>query len=261
MKRLYESILGSNNAGLAATIKEWVINHTNLQEDEFEVDKNNLIHITIQRDILRRTRVLKLNYSDYDELPPYVKFADNEDLWMRIEQPRKCKQIKSFNGLPHKLHAFSIMSIGGTRLPKIDMELQHFTFGDWLSRISSVEGINLKYNITDRSKPSSFRFQDIDITFEDLFKNAQISGKVERMIFRVGNEEWFGKLIRGKAPMNNRRFKPTDKPLTPEAQDIINNLWKSVGCDFNMDFLMEINYIQTSKLVKDRGIWYRRPGD
>ena len=260
MKSLYESILGSNSAGIDSKIKEWCDAH-GIYSGDYVIGKDKKIYKGTQSSAAK----LILDYSDYDELPDYINFGHCDRATLVVGQRVSSRgsfeplpNIKSFRGLPDEAFAVIIRPVKNTVIPewnvktsKFTLLCSHFTKGTDKITIdvpsTEISRIDLRPNVYS----SPFKY------------NIKINGQVDTLYWRDDHgEPEFAKFIRNKAPMNKKTVRSDDQPLTPEAQNIVNSYFPGIGIEIDMKKLGVIDYVQASRLVKGKdNLWYRRPGD
>lgn len=259
MKSLYESILGTNSAGIEARIKEWCDAH-DIYSGDYVIGKDKKIYKRSQSSASK----LILDYSDYDELPDYINFGhcDRATLVLGQRQSKRgsfepLPTIKSFRGIPDEAFAVIVRPMKNNIIPKLDIKTPKFT----LLCVHLTKGSE-KLNIDASNSNTISKISLSPDSYHGFDYNIDIKGKIDELYFRDdAMEEEFAKLIRGKAPMNKKVPRPDDQPLTPEAQNIVNSFFVSHGINIDMKNLKRIDYVQASTLDKGKdGLWYRRPG-
>ena len=264
MKSLYESIIGSNSAGIESKIREWCDAH-NIYNGDYVIGKDKKIYKGPSNLVARAIARLSLDYSDYDELPDYINFGHCDSATLVVGQKvskhgsfEPLPTIKSFRGLPDEAFAVIIRPMKNAFVPSWHIKTSKFTM--LCSHLTKgTDKIIIDVPSTEISR--------IDLrpdVYSTAFKyNITVNGQVDTFYWRDDHgEPEFAKLIRNKAPMNKKTVRSDDQPLTPEAQNIVNAYFKGIGIDMDMKGLGVIDYVQASRLVKGKDhLWYRRPGD
>jgi len=259
MKTLYESILDDNaidniqDERLA--IRDWLESHDVMSsKSKYIVNKNGEIELTGNS----ASKVIYLGYNDYDELPPFIKFADDADLDIYIGCTANkssagvyykfMKGLKSFAGLPKvaRLLQFKNMSINGRNavLPPLSI-----TLADSLLLYGSIVdygGMNVTFTSGGIGKVKfgcSAPLKNIHI------KNAKVVDMVND--FNLGDE--FSKQMIRKAEMNKYKHK-YETPITDAGEQVIKTFFDGT---VDISTLKEISYTQNSQLLKFNGKWYR----
>ena len=115
MKTLYESLLDDEDILIKDTIEHskkriiemWCEDH-NVFDGKFKVNDKYKIEKT------DKNSILYLDYIEYDELPDYIQFADDDSLIVKLGLRKgdrfeyKVGKIASFRGLPNKVYAMVI---------------------------------------------------------------------------------------------------------------------------------------------------------
>lgn len=89
MKTLKESILRSVQAGKYTIIEEWCKKYL---QDPFTINSKNEVCMSYHR--------LTLDFEDYNELPEYIQFADDDRLEISLLDRESSGKVTSLRGLP-----------------------------------------------------------------------------------------------------------------------------------------------------------------
>ena len=253
MKSLKESILGSTNTGKQKVLKEkiekWCKKYKPFN-GFYKINSNNEIETTKGNEIMGNDLILE--YIDYDELPEYIQFAENEFLKIYIggEYNKRTitRNIKSFRGLPKICKDFYFWNCYIKKLPKLEIKLNHCLIK---AEIGEIEEMHLDFYSSKSAYDCELAIKkDIGKSFKNIYvKNVKVINIVNDFYF--GDE--FSKAIARKAPMNKYRNK-YEFPVTEEGLKVINTFF---GKTIDISNLEEIQYTQNSKLVKRNGLWYR----
>jgi hypothetical protein len=254
MKSLKESILGSTNTGkqkiLKDKIEEWCKKYKPFN-GFYKINSNNEIEATNGNEIMGNQ--LLLEYIDYDELPSYIQFADNEFLTIYIggEYNKRTitRNIKSFRGLPKICKNLYFWNCYIKKLPKLEIKLNYCLFKAEIREIEEMHLDFYSYKYAQYDCELAIK-EDIGKSFKNIYvKNVKTINIVNDFYF--GDE--FSKAMARKAPMNKYRYK-YEFPVTDAGLDVINTFF---GKTVDISNLEEIQYTQNSKLVKHKGLWYR----
>ena len=255
MKSLYESILDDEDILIKDTIvssKKHLIamwcEKYNIFDGKFIVNDNYEIERTDKNNPFC---ILYLDFYDYTELPEYIKFADDEDLIVKLGIQKKDKhgykvgKIESFRGVPDKMHAL-VINTNLTYLPDLEVSCPRVTFNiPWVKKYGKII-------IHDNREYIRFNYTVYGLT--EIPKSIRVEGTKTLILTNCADfGDNFSKLLNRKAPMNKYKNK-FEFPVTDEG---IENVKKFLGKSIDINDLWEIQYTQNSKLVKYRNNWYR----
>jgi hypothetical protein len=255
MKSLYESILDDEDVLIQDTIVSsnkhfigmWCEKH-NVFDGKFMVNDNYEIERTDKNNPLC---ILYLDFNDYTELPEYIKFADDEDLIVKLGIQKndrhgyKVGKIESFRGIPNKMHAL-IINTNLTHLPDLEVSCPKVTFNTpWVKKYGKIIIHDNKEYI---------RFNNTVYGLTEIPKSIRAEGTKALILTNCADfGDNFSKLLNRKAPMNKYKNK-FEFPVTDEG---IENIKKFLSKSIDIKDLWEIQYTQNSKIVKYRNNWYR----
>lgn len=252
MKSLKESILSSTKTGkegISDLIEKWCKKYKPFN-GFYKINSNNEIETTKGNEIMGNDLILE--YIDYDELPEYIQFAENEFLKIYIggEYNKRTitRNIKSFRGLPKICKDLYFWNCYIKKLPKLEIKLNHCLIK---AEIGEIEEMHLDFYSSKSDYDCELAIkEDIGKSFKNIYvKNVKVINIVNDFYF--GDE--FSKAMARKAPMNKYRNK-YEFPVTEEGLKVINTFF---GKTVDISNLEEIQYTQNSKLVKHNGKWYR----
>lgn len=197
-----------------------------------------------------KNSVLYLDYIEYDELPDYIQFADDDSLIIKLglrKEDRygyKVGKIESFRGLPNKVYAM-VINTNLTYLPDLEISCPRITFNTpWVKKYGKIIIHDNKEYI---------RFNNTVYGLTEIPKSIRVEGTKALILTNCADfGDNFSKLLNRKAPMNN--YKRLSDPVTDEGME---NVKKFLGKSIDINDLWEIQYTQNSKLVKYRDKWYR----
>lgn len=251
MKSLKESILGSINTGkqkvLKDKIEQWCEKYKPFN-GFYKINSNNEIETAKGNELI-------LEYIDYDELPEYIQFADNESLTIYIGGDHRSyskrtiiRNIKSFRGLPKICHGLYFNNCHIKKLPKLEITLNHCLFR---AEIDEIDEIHLDFKNSGQFDTCKLTFKE---NFTKSFKNIYVKNvEVIDIINDSYFSEEFSKAIGKKSTLNRSRNK-YEFPVTEEDLDVINTFF---GKTIDISNLKRIYYTYQLELVKYKGLWYR----
>lgn len=253
MKTLYESLLDDEDILIKDTIEHskkriiemWCEDH-NVFDGKFKVNDKYKIEKT------DKNSILYLDYIEYDELPDYIQFADDDSLIVKLGLRKgdrfeyKVGKIGSFRGLPNKVYAM-VINTNLTYLPDLEISCPRITFNiPWVK--------DYRGNIIIHDNNQYVRFNNTIYGLNEIPKNFKIEGAKTLILTNCADfGDNFSKLLNRKAPMNKYKNK-FEFPVTEEG---IENVKKFLGKSIDIKKLQEIQYTQNSKLVKYKDKWYR----
>jgi len=252
MISLKESILGSTKTGAHTLIENWLTEH-NIFSGHWVINSDN----TISRKPCVNELILR--FEDYTELPSYIKFKDDKDLFINISPEKQSYRrlyIDSFRGFPSVCYSFTL-TCDNRELPALDITVaNNFTVrGSFLKEYKDLKVHYTGGNETiinadgERKKVTHLRLH----TGAPL-DNVKIDGPLMYINlvndFNLGDK--FSKAMRGLGEMN-KRVNQREFPCNKKVFGVIKDFFKGI----DTSDVVQIEYTQNSKIVRYKGDWYR----
>lgn len=238
MKSLKESILSATKAGKYALAEDWCNKYL---DSPFTINSKNEVCIS--------NHYLTLNFEDYNELPEYIQFADDDRLEISLLDRENHEKVTSLKGLPkicNKLNlnlGKEIPAFEMTVLTKVEFRQEPKITGDIRLNTPTIKLLNS--GKIDIKKIHIENLYTIDLRYSffysKLFKNS-IKPFVKNAIV---NTPAYGGFDPSRIEYKH--------PLENDPESVI----KKVFGDFcDVKTLEIIYYSDRRSLVKHDGQWY-----